>query len=294
LQSDTNNASGRTAELTNALESQHSFQQLSPSEQDELKAMLGEDVRDMKYRFGHLVKKTRDSVEERVTVQKFAGSILDLGAYDPAPEGRDRSVLDEHREEIIRAESISKIFIILSAYWNYLTYGILEYIIELYGADDDKKRLKSYDEELQNFCQRRIFELPIPPSGTGNALSPRQKKISVKLDVREDVTCKDLLRIRIRIAKILRVNLAALSIDRINPGCVQLTFLIPKFIAQEIFPLSNEQTSALSKDASVIRLEYGDYVFEVRFHRNVCIYYVAVLIAVHGIELQLCLLKMPL
>ena len=270
LQSNANNASGRNTELTNALESQPSFQQLSPSEQEELKAMLDEDARDMKYRFGCFVTRTRDSVEERVSVQKFAGSILELGAYDPAPEGRDRSLLDEHREEIIRAESISTIFIILSAYWNYLTYEILEYIIELYGADDDKKRLKSYDEELQNFCQRRIFELPLLSNGPGNALRPRQNKFSVKLSVREDVPLRELLRIRIRIAKLLCVNVAALSIDSANPGCVQLTFLIPKFIAQEIFPLSNEQTLALSKDASVIRLECGEYVFEVRFHR-ICV-----------------------
>ena len=273
LQSNANNGSGRNTELTNALESQPSFQQLSPSEQEELKAMLDEDARDMKgmiYQFGCFVTRTRESVEERVSVQKFAGSILELGAYDPAPEGRDRSLLDEHREEIIRAESISTIFIILSAYWNYLTYEILEYIIELYGADDDKKRLKSYDEELQNFCQRRIFELPLLSNGPGNALRPRQNKFSVKLSVREDVTLRDLLRIRIRIAKLLCVNVAALSIDSANPGCVQLTFLIPKFIAQEIFPLSNEQTLALSKDASVIRLECGEYVFEVRFHR-ICV-----------------------
>ena len=89
-------------------------------------------------------------------------------------------------------------------------------------------------------------------------------KFSVKLNVREDVTCNDLLRIRIRIAKILDINMAALSIDRVDAGCVQLTFLIPKFIAQDIFPLSIEQASALSKNASVIRLECGDYVFEVQ------------------------------
>ena len=266
--SNASNVSGSNAELTNVLESQPSFQQLSPIEQEELKAIPDDDVRDMKRLFGCLVTKTRNSVEERIPVRKFAGSILDLGAYDPAPEGRDPSLLDEHKEEIIKAGSIVEIFIILSAYWDYLTHEILEYIIELYGTDDDKERLKSYDEELQKFCQRRIFELPLPPSGcgngTGNALSPRQKKFSVKLSVREDITCKNLLRIRRRIAKILHVNLAVLIIDHVNPGCVQLTFLIPKFIAQEIFPLSIEQASALSKDAFVIRLECGEYVFEVQ------------------------------
>ena len=265
--SSTNNAGGMNADLTNVLEGQPPFQQLSPSEQEELHAMLDDDAREMKYRFGCLVTKTRDSVEKRIPIQNFAGSILELGAYDPAPEGRDRSLLDEHREEIIGAQSVVEIFIILSAYWNYLTYEILEYTIELYGTGEDKKRLKSYNEELQKFCQRRIFELALLPSGSGNgtgsASSPRQKKFSVKLNVREDITCEDLLRIRRRIAKILRVKLAALSINDVTSGCVQLTFLIPKFIAQEIFLLSSQQTSALSRDALVIRLECGEHVFEV-------------------------------
>ena len=280
--------SGSNAELANVLENQPSFQQLSPSEQEVVKATLDEDARDMKLQFGCLVTKTRDSVEERIPLQKFAGSILELGAYDPAPGGRDSSLLDEHREEIIRAESIVKIFIILSAYWNYLTYEVLEYIIKLYGTDDDKKRLKSYNEELQNFCQRRIFELPLPPSGssngTGNASNQRQNTFSVKLNVHEDITCKDVLRIRSRIAKILHVNMAALIIVRVDAGCVQLTFLIPKFIAQEIFPLSHEQTSALSKDASVIRLECGEYVFEVQISVSV----------LHGFELHTLQLKIPI
>ena len=263
LRPELNNAStanGVNTGPTDALSRQPPFQQLSSCEQEELKAMLDDDVRKMKCLFGYLVTKTCESVEERIPVVRFAASILGLGAYDPAPEERDRSLLNEHREEIKKAKSISEIFSILSAYWNYLNYEILEYAVDLHGTGDDKKRLQSYDEEFHNFCKRRIFELSLPGSGT---LSPRQEQFDVKLNVREDITCKDLLRIRRRIAKTLRVNLAVLVIDRMNAGYVQLTFLIPKFIAQELVPLSDEQTSALARDASVIRLECGDYVFKV-------------------------------
>ena len=260
--SNTSTANGTNAELKNVLSSQSSFQQLSSSEQEELKEMLDDDVRKMTHEFGYLVTKTCDSVEKRISVEMFATGILALSAYEPAPEERDRSLLDEHREEINRAKTISKIFNILCPYWNYLNYELLEYIIKLYGTKDDAERLTSYCEKLHKFCERRIFEAPMPESATGTGDS-KQKKFVVKLNVREGIKCKELRRIKGRIAKILHVNVAALIIVSVDPGCVQLTFLIPKFIAQEIFPLSHEQASTLSKDASVIRLECGDYVFEV-------------------------------
>ena len=258
--------------LTDALSRQPPFQQLSSGEQEELKAMLDDDVRKMKRLFGCLVTKTCESIEGQIPVPRFATSILGLGAYEPAPEERDPALLNEHREEIKKAESIADIFNILSAYWNYITYEILEYIVDLHGTDDDKERMKSYDEELHNFCKRRIFELPLPQSSssTGNALSPKQEKFNVKLNVREETTGKDLLRIRRKIARILHVKLATLVIDQVDVGCVQLTFLIPKFVAEEVFPLSHDQTSSLSKEASVIRLEYGEYVFKVL--EQLCVY----------------------
>ena len=186
---------------------------------------------------------------------------------------RDRSLLDEHREEINRATTVSEIFNILCAYWNYLSYEVLEYVIELYGTSDDTERLTSYNEELRRFCEHRIFELPLPASGNGagNALNPKQEKVVVKLNVREDITSQELRQIKGRIARILNVKPATLIIHCVDLGCVQLTFLIPKFLAQEILPLSEEQILALSRDASVIRLECGEYVFEVlEQYLNVC------------------------
>ena len=247
------------ADSVDVLSNRPSFQKLSSSEKEELKAMLDDDEEKMKLQFGLMVTKTCDSVEKQTTVVKFAGSILALGAYDPAPEVRDRSLLHEHREEIKGAKTISDIFIILSAYWNYLNYEILKYIIELYGTSKDIERLEKYNQKLHNFCKRRIFELPETSNETGNVQNEKQAKFVVKLNVQENITCKEVLQIRRRIAKIFRINVAALTISQMDIGCVQLTFLIPKFVVEEVFPLSSEQISALSKDASVISLECGSY-----------------------------------
>jgi len=260
--SNTSTANATSAELKNALSSQSSFQQLSSSKQEELKEMLDNDVRKMTHEFGCLVTKTCGSVEERISVGMFATSILALRAYEPAPEERDRSLLDEHREEIKKAKTISEIFHILCPYFDYLNYELLEYIIELHGTNDDAERLRSYHDKLHKFCKRRIFEVLMPGSDTGTGDS-KQKKFVVKLNVRESIACKELRQIKGRIATILQVEMAALIIVGVDPGCVELTFLIPKFMAREIFPLSHEQASVLSREASVIRLECGDYVLEV-------------------------------
>ena len=259
--SKTSTTNGTKTGLIDDLSIQPPFQNLSRSEQEELMAKLDDDDKNIKLKFASLVTKTCDSVEDRIPVVRFVRSVIALGAYEPAPLNRDRSLLDEHKEEIRKAQTISEIFVILDAYWSYLTYEILEYIIEHFGDDSDKERLKNYSEDLQEFCERRFFELP-PKSGSDSILSPKQERFTVKFNLHEKSTCRDVLLIRRKFSKILKVKLATLCLTRVDRGCVQLTFLIPRFVARELFPLSDELASALSKDPSVIRLEYG-YTFEV-------------------------------
>ena len=220
----------------------------------------------MKRLFGSLVTETCDSVEKRISVEKLAGSILALGAYEPAIGDRHLQLLDEHREEITSTKSVSKIFIILSPYWNYLDFEILVYIINHYGThgdDSDEKRLQNYEKALKRFCKRRIFELSLPESGNGTD-NKKQEKLYVKLNIREDAQAEQMFLIKRKVAEILQLNPATLQIYSVDEGCVQLIFLIPKFVAREIFPLSAEQATALSKDVAVIKLECGHYVFEVQ------------------------------
>ena len=111
---------------------------------------------------------------------------------------------------------------------------------------------------LKKFCERRIFELSLLDNGSAIG---KQAKFAVKLDEAEGI--QGLLLIRTQIAKILQVNVPAFVICSVDPKCVLLTFLIPKFVSQEIFPFSCEQTSALCKGASVIWVKCGDYVYKV-------------------------------
>ena len=83
---------------------------------------------------------------------------------------------DEHREESKKAETISEIFIILSAYWNYLNYEILEYIVNHCGTSDDISRLECYNEELCEFSKHRLFELIENGGGTDSAPNQKQAK----------------------------------------------------------------------------------------------------------------------
>ena len=55
--------------------------------------------------------------------------------------------------------------------------------------------------------------MPVSGSVIGNEQSLRQEKFCVMLNVRKDITHNEILRIRSKIAKILRVKLSALIID---------------------------------------------------------------------------------
>ena len=257
--------------LSNA---QSSFQKLSSSEQDKLLAKLYDDEESIKLKFGSLVTATCISVQSRVSVDIFRASILSMKAYEPALGVGDQSLFDEESGEIKVAKSVTNIFAILTPYWNYLNIEILKYIIKEHGTVDDHVSLKNYDEELKKFCERKSLELPMLVNGSGDVGNtfPNQVKFVVKFDKPESITANQLLQIRKQIANIFHVNVTAFKFCHVEVGCVQLTFLIPKFVSQKIFPLSWEQRSALYKDASVIRLECGPYAFEVCYVRTNFLY----------------------
>jgi len=230
-----------------------SIQDLTESEKEDTMAMLEDNIENMRYEFARLVSRTRKSMKERVSPHELSGCVLDLKAF-PIESGKEDATFKEHREELINADDIPKLFQILSSYWSFLDYEVLKFIIDEHGSKDDKINLQNYDQKLNAFCRNHVFEVSQLHDDDEH---PKQTKLCFKLQLTRE--CLNHKRIKRRLAKILNVMPSTLHICCIEKGCIQLTILMPKFVSLEMFPLSEDQKVELSK-ASVLKLEHDHCV----------------------------------
>ena len=126
-------------------------------------------------------------------------------------------------------------------------------------TEEDKAKLQKYKDKFNQYAKRRIFECP---PEFGPVSDADHADIFVKLDAQyDDYTVAEIEVFRHKLSEILRVSSeSALRLCRVEKGCIQLTFQMPTFLKQEIFPLSREQERALAA-VSVIRLTCGEYQF---------------------------------
>ena len=179
--------------------------------------------------------------------------VMVLGAFDPV-----------FNKELKATGTITGIFMVLNNYFSFFNYRILEYIIEELGTEEDKSRLQTYKVHFNKYAKKKIFECPLefgPASDAGHA------DIIVKLDVEyEKFTVADIELFCHKLSEIVNVSYQGiLSLRRIDKGCFELTFQVPSFVQQKIFPLSREQEMALEEEG-VIKLECGKYRFLSKKH----------------------------
>ena len=145
---------------------------------------------------------------------------------------------------------------------------LLGYIIELHGTQTNQVDFEEYMSKLNTFCQSIV----VPPvnfsSGEESLSMERREKIMVKLDL-SDKRIERLRNVKSAIAKVLGVNKAALFIDSVQDGSIQIVFLVPRFVVQCLFPLSDVHTKAISSQIGAFKLtisggDYVDFPFEGR------------------------------
>ena len=213
-------------------------------------------------RFQELVSATIESlIQQSVSQDKLVSHVMTLGAFDPVLKEPQVPVLCHRIKELKAADTMYKMFLVLNDYFSFFNYQLIEHIIKSLGTKEDKSRLQRYKEEFHQYAKRRIFEcLPMfgPVSDTDQA------DIFVKVDSQYDnYTVAEIEEFRRKLSKLLRVSSQGiLCLCRVEKGCVQLTFQVPLFVQQEIFPLSREQERSLAA-MGVIRLTCGEYQFPV-------------------------------
>ena len=210
--------------------------------------------------FQKLVSATIKSFQERcVPLDELVAHVMTLGAFNPVFKEPQVPAFHHCFKELKAADNIPKVFLVLNDYFSFFNYHIIEHIIEELGAKEDKDRLKTYKEDFNQYAKRRIFQCQ---SEFGPVSDADHADIFVKLDTKyEDYTVAEIEVFCHKLSEIVHISSQGiLRLCRVDKGCFELTFQVPSFMQQEIFPLSREQEMVLEGEG-VIKLKCGKYHF---------------------------------
>ena len=234
--------------------------QKKPSPVLRLIAATPASIADMQRSFAAVVTKTMKSLESTITTEQFAATLLALGAYEPATK-KEQALLDDHEDVMFDAKSISCIYKVIRHYMSFFNPELLGYIIEMHGTQANRVDFEEYMSKLNAFCQSIVVP-PVNFSSEEQLQSTEiRQEVRIKLDL-SDRRLQCLRDVKSSIAKILGVEKVVLFMNSVVEGSIEIIFLVPQFVVQSLFPLSDAHVKAISSQIGAFKLTVigGDYV----------------------------------
>ena len=230
---------------------------MSKEEKEQLHQRLYAESVDITFKFQKLFSSITVSLkEQKISPQDLYTHLACLGSLKPTYDDLKQPVLRHYFPQLRKAEHIQEAMAIIGDYCSFFNYHIIEQIIDVLGTTKDKDNLSNYKKEFSEYAKRHVFECPseLGTMTDGNAT------LFLTLDETYDNCTVSTLQLFVRkLAEILKLSSdAGLKLYRIEPGSLKLTFQIPIFLQEDIFPLSIEQRRALA-GLGVVQLSCGEY-----------------------------------
>ena len=217
-------------------------------------------IEDLEEKYLALVEKTQTEVmKQNPKIATFCTKITLLPT----------SLKDEHQQyikdnlpQLYRADSIPEIFGLLNLYWNYLHYGLLQRIIEVYGSKDTKKLMKSYIRDVESFQQETTLAMFWEANPKQKSPKQVEGKIVEALTSHVKLTSSSLLtsveELRQEFAREFLLLDVAIVIKKILPGSVIIVWLMPAKGAITLRNLVKEGKVEFFKQHHIFKLQVDD------------------------------------
>ena len=115
------------------------------------KESVKQHVRQLQTRFRDLVISTyRILIYKHVDVD-LRGFRVSLLALDVFQKHEHRQFINDHLMKIDPATTFDDLWAKLNNYWNFLNFDLLEHIVSIFGSEDLKQKMESYEHDLQSF-----------------------------------------------------------------------------------------------------------------------------------------------
>ena len=229
---------------------------LSEDDQEGLKGRLTKEYKEITAKFARFMEQLRLSLSHRgITPRQLYMVLMDLYAFALTKKDADakRPLLEDCCDDIKQADSLDDVFCILKPYVSFLDCHVIKHIVgslEL-CTNEDRKELDGYLVALDHFCQRNVFECPQTAT---NDHKHENLVMKVDEDILKKFTIKAIKEFQAKVAEKLGLkSYTILSLLSVGKGCLKLTFQIPRFVVEVIFPLSREEQEQL-KALGILRL----------------------------------------
>ena len=201
---------------------------------------------EMMFKFQKLFSSTKKSLKRRnISSQDISNHVECLGSLTPVFEDSGLPVLRKQIPNLQQAQTVDDAMSLISGYCSFFNFHIIEFIIEELGSPEDIANLSRYKEEFNEYAKRHVFQCP---SEVG-VVTSGDARMFVTLDETFNKCSLSTLHLFCSsLRDILNLSPGSgLKLCQIEPGSLKLTFQLPFSLLQGIFPLTEEQESAMAR-----------------------------------------------
>ena len=190
-------------------------------------------IKNFEKRFNDLKKVTRDCLEKRdIAVRRVADALTSLPADDV---DEHKQFLESHISAFYQAHDNSELFGILNPNWNYLSYQLLDHLIQEFDLAEVKGKMETYKKHLRQFREKTPLTLFCQTQKKRQLnQDPKFHEMVAKFDWPAEVTLEVVEQFRQEYAYKYRLRECAMMLTEVRPGSFIITWFIPEALVEKL------------------------------------------------------------
>lgn len=219
-------------------------------------------IKKLEKRFNKLKIESKKCLKRlKITTEQVADALISLPADDV---DEHKQFLQSQMSGICGAASHSELIGTLSLNMNYLSYHLLEYVVNEFDLEV-KKEMKSYKADLQRFREKTPLKLFCNAQKKRRVKPPPDfEELVAEFEWPDDVTLEVVEQFREEYACHYKLRECALLLNQVRPGSFIVSWFVPESITEK---LKDNLPGELLKKYSVIKLDIaGSCVHRLRKH----------------------------
>ena len=223
-----------------------SLEDMNKEEKKQFYQTLYAESVDMMFKFQKFFSATKRSLKTRkISSQDISNHVECLGSLTPVFEDSGLPVLRKQIPKLQQTQTVDDAMSVINGYCSFFNFHILELIIEELGSPEDAANLSKYKEDFNEYAKRHVFQCP---SGVGTVTSGDAKMFVTLDETFNKCSLSTLHLFCSSLREILNLSRGSgLKLCQIEPGSLKLTFQLPFSLLQDVFPLTEEQESAMAR-----------------------------------------------